>query len=595
MARFTAPRGKAGRRRPASRRPGGTVFNWTDFETWCLSEHGKARATVYYNVGRLRSMQRRGLDITAFLASPAEARRLGNEYIAQMKRDGRTHNAIRTHQKALNWFIEYADTLRPNDAWKRWILVKEPAATPRSVDLEHVDLLWTAWTASDPYTTLLGRAVAYMAYIGNFRRGELDAQRLAHLKPGTAQIELPVAGKGSLSGLVEVPWSAFWPASPLMQYLAVRVDVAGGDWLWTVPWTYGRPIPRRVRGHGLYDLVVRMGQDLGVNVNFIRTKRRALTDLDELNEDFRVTQAKARHVRADNTQKYLGRVTGRRVRQRLAEAGVAGYGPEDQARAVPALPSPSTTPPSAAKSPNAPSGAVAEATATVARGKPIAFNGPPNLYPMSAENVDAFEATPPATVDAGTGPLSPVEVPTTMTLPTLVLKDGQLTQPRCVITPEASRSSLRGQTGQTRKHERHGATEIVGRVVKEPNASEFRGKRIQHVKRDLQPSLGVADGVEGLEQLGRGLSGSIVGDHGVTPVGRPGADVDASAPELPQQGILHQKAGAPTRTPAGAFTRTGVVAPPGARPRAVVSVYPATRQAEPNELVAALLRRRGVA
>ncbi len=305
----------------------GMAFDLDAFRTWALGDYGKAKATVYYTCGRIESMQREGLDVDVFLSAPAAARAEGNHLIAKLKLEDRPPHAVRTLQKALNWLVDYGAHFQPDAPWAKWKLQKEPKAIPRTIDLEDVARLWTEWSGDNAYETAFGRALAFVAYHGNFRRGELDRMRRRHLHPGTAQVDLPRAGKGSLSGLVEFPWTAFWPDSPLMAYLAVRVDVPDGDWLWTVPWTAGRPRPRRVRGHGLYRKIVAMGQDLGVQVNFIRSKRRSLSDLDERSTDPRVTQARARHVSIDMTLHYLGRVTSMRQRRELAERGVPGYEP----------------------------------------------------------------------------------------------------------------------------------------------------------------------------------------------------------------------------------------------------------------------------
>ena len=307
-------------------------FSPADFETWALGDQGSAKATVYYNTGRLRSMRRNGLDVEAFLDSPAAARRIGEAYIAKLRLDEETPDMIRTYQKVLNWLCLYGGRLHPDERhlWKaaKFQLDPEPSRIPKTIELDRVERLWTEWVGENEYETRLGRAVAYTAYVGNFRRGELDRMRLRHLLPNTAQINMPRAGKRSRSGLVEIPWTAYHAGSPLILYLEVRVESPDGeDWHWTIPWTRGKPRPRRLRGWALYQLVVRMGEDLGVSVNFIRSKRRALSDIDERNVDVRVTNAKARHAEIDMTVHYLSQVSSTRQRRELAEKGVPGYEP----------------------------------------------------------------------------------------------------------------------------------------------------------------------------------------------------------------------------------------------------------------------------
>lgn len=304
-------------------------MDWDAFRDWNLADRGRARATVYYNIGRARTLVRAwGLDVEALLSSPAGADAQARSVVAKLKLAHKSGHVVRKMQQVLNWLFAYARFLQPALIWPADLeLEPEPPSIPKSVDVDAMDRIW-AYEGSDPYTTRLRRAIAFIAYHGNFRRSEAAQLRIDLLRPRTGQIGLPRAAKGSLSGDVEVPWTAFWPESPLIQYLEVRVNVPGSLALWTIPPGRGSRKPRVLQASGLYRHLKTMGDDLGIPLNFVRMKRRQLSDLDDVETSLRVVQHKGRHVKAQNTERYLSRVSGSRARRELAARGVPGYEPE---------------------------------------------------------------------------------------------------------------------------------------------------------------------------------------------------------------------------------------------------------------------------
>lgn len=592
-----------------------SVFSFDDFRTWALADYGRAKATVYYNIGRLQSLQREGLDIDAFLASPKAARQHGNQVLANLKLQERTPNALRTLHKALNWLVDYGHHLRPDDAWKKWTLPKEPRAIPRTIDLDHVDRLWTEWTGDNEYATRFGRALAYVAYHGNFRRGELDRQRLAHLKPQTGQMELPVASKGSTGGLVELPWTAFWRDSPLIRYLQLRVDVADGDWLWTVPWSKGRPMPRRVRGPGLYRQIVRMGEDLGVSVNFIRAKRRALTDIDELSTDPRVTQTKARHASIDMTLHYLGRVTSTRQRRELAQRGVPGYQPELARFAVRDLPGSLGGRGQAADGLGDGRGRLAGRQVVVR-----SFQGVDDVADATRDGFESGAHAPEGDEkqqvrqghdehDAQQGatnfetrshgrragphlfPVSPTPPPRGAFPEPFLAPKGRPGEAR-----EAVAGAVGSPQGLTSLNDLSPSMQGAVRAAHPHASAPVRAEDdAPHSKEAMQmeaPTYVLKDGdlakpVAVVQP--RALRGTLTSPE-LGAEWRPGAGVRAPTPELPPQ-LLPRRIGV-SRKPGhpGTFTASGVVAPSGARPEATHSRHPLSRPATRVEITQAVQR-----
>lgn len=341
-------------------------FAWEQFHVWVLSEYGKSPGSWKYYSSRIRSMQRRGLDLDASLADPRELWRQGNLVIANSKSAGKSGHVVRNFQRALNWLSDYGRHLELEDLryqhsqlddqdledrvrrWRKWDLAEEPKALPKSVDADLAILRTYVHKECTPrcrrtqpvgrahcYVTYLRRALFDVAYAMNDRRGEMPQVRKSGLLPHVGKIVLPRAMKGSLSGEVEVPWSLFWPESGLMQFLQVRVEVPGTDQVFTVPADGHRyKEPLALDGAGIYKHLKAMGDELGVPLTLVRIKRRALSDLDERVKDVRVTQAKARHASIENTITYLGQVTSSRQRRELAAAGVFGYDEAARTRAV---------------------------------------------------------------------------------------------------------------------------------------------------------------------------------------------------------------------------------------------------------------------
>lgn len=337
-------------------------FRWEAFDTWALVDYGKAEQSLYYYSSRIRAMQRAGLELEACVTDPKALKRQGDAVIANSKLGKRSGHVVRNYQRALNWLSDYGRHLEQLDVrgrleaagrhvddedlqdqvrrWPRWKLAKEPQASPKSVDAQDLGILWSYTARKDPvgwprgYVTLLRRCIAELAYVGNFRRGEMPQIRLSGLFPQVGKVHLPRAMKGGLSGDIEVPWSLFWPESALMRFLQVRVDVPGSDQVLTVPAGNGSKTPRALEAAAVYTHLKAMGDELGVPLNFIRTKRRQLSDQDDANVNMRVIKAKGRHVKSQSTEVYLGQVTGSRQRRELAARGMPGYAPQDALRAV---------------------------------------------------------------------------------------------------------------------------------------------------------------------------------------------------------------------------------------------------------------------
>lgn len=360
-------------------------WSWEAFRDWCLDDYEKEEATHYYTESRLRRMVRAGLDLDACLADPRELKRSGRRLISNLKRtkgraeeseDKAPKNTIRDFRKALNWISDYGKHLELEAVraqleagrlgagsqdlddedledhirrWPHWKVPQSPPAMPKSIDAKDPlgmirRYVHKSCTKQCARTRPLGKPHCYKTYFrrcngevalaGNFRRGEQKQVRKSGLMPHVGKIRLREAMKGSVSGEVDVPWTLFHPDSSLHEFLEVRADVDGRDDLFTVPAGHGSTKARVVGSAYLYRELKDMGDELGVPLNFIRTKRRALTDIDEPGTDTRVTQAKGRHVNIGNTITYLGQVTSSRQRRELAARGVPGYSADDALRAV---------------------------------------------------------------------------------------------------------------------------------------------------------------------------------------------------------------------------------------------------------------------
>ena len=329
---------------PMARQP----FSQAAFERWALATHNKAPDSVRYYLSRLRAMLRLGLDVDAFLASPEAGHGEGERLVATLKSRPRySAHVHRNYARVLNWLCAYAEHLDRvaggRRAWRwywpeqdehgRFPLPKQPPAVPRTVDTPNLDRLWS-YQGPTPYTTLMRRAIAEVALALRGRRRETATLRLPYLMPATGQINLVRAGKGSVSGLVEVPWTLYWPDSHLMAYLKVRVPAKdGSDALWV------NEDRVALKPSSVYEHLKDMGAELGIPLSFIRTKRRSLRDVKRHVKDMAVMQGVARHVSIENTMTYLGRMDGQEQRAELQAAGVPGYSDQDRDQAAKQLPS----------------------------------------------------------------------------------------------------------------------------------------------------------------------------------------------------------------------------------------------------------------
>lgn len=616
-------------------------FSQAAFERWALATHDKSPDSVKYYMSRLRAMLRLGLDVDAFLASPAGARDQAEQLVARVKARPRYSAHVgRNYARVLNWLCAYAEHLAgaEENTWKRRPLPKEPPAVPKTVEAPDLSVLWT-YQGPDPYTTLLRRAIAEVALAGNFRRRELGELRLRHLKPETGQIELVRAGKGSISGLVEVPWTLYWPESALLQYLAVRHVAKGSDALWTTHFGGGRPLsPASVYGH-----LKAMGEELGIPLSFIRTKRRALTDADRQIRDLRITQAKSRHVKVDNLMTYLGRIDGPTVRSAQADANVPGYDEVARQRAVSRLPS-------AREAEHQPrdEGQDADGDDGVARRAPVAggldgrrmsgglddsnrldgeapggrvAGGDRRQRTQGARDLELRRAHAPKRPeheqerhggdDAVDGKLhqQPVAVrnharPTPPNLfplsPPTPLRDAKK------ASSGASKAGVVAPAHAARLSTPPGLSPLSGSALKsaaDPTSPVEAGKSRTLlpngcVRMELQNLVSKAGRLDrpialvavGLNPPELTLVPHLVEDNTGGRDGRPRTGVEAPAQELPRHEIPH-KAGVEWTADLGAFTHIGVVAPSGSSQTRVPSRYPATRPAQRHEIY--LAARRG--
>lgn len=299
-------------------------MEWTEFEDWCLGRYRKAKATVYYNLGRLQSLQRAGLQIDEFMRDPNAQERERNRIVGHLKRQGRSANSIRTYQKAMNWLVDYARYLQPEQAWARGELEPESIGQPKSVAPHVLEAYWRA-LPTDDYNTRLERAIAWTAHHMRGRRGEIQRLRDEDLNEKLSCIRKEHPSKRGAAGWLPMP-TFFWDDDkPLKQYLAVRVALPGSSALWRKP--HGNTgVPQELAPAQVYICLRRAGQSIGHPLNFIRTRRGSSIELDDgYNVHPRVGQFLLSHNKQESWSHYVGRVTIERAVQHLQDIGVPGF------------------------------------------------------------------------------------------------------------------------------------------------------------------------------------------------------------------------------------------------------------------------------
>ena len=516
------------RPRPASlhpRRPGFATpqvrhgcMDWTEFRDWALAIRGSALATTTYNVGRLRSLERQGLDVALFLSSPTAAQEEGVRVVSKLKSAGKKGHATRTYQKALNWLVAYARYLHPGQVFADLPLDPEPPSERATVADERVPELW-CYRCGDAYVEKFRRAVAWAAYWTRLRRSEVS--RLRKDRDGMDQDNqvvrvLQTAKRGAPREVV-VPWFFWDDGFPMAEYLAVRLDVPDSNALFTLPdLRRGHGRARVASSKDVYEHLRAMGRDLGFRLNFIRTRRSSSTALDVHGAHPRVGAHQLGQSSSAKFEHYTGSVTTERARHELQRVAPGVYlSPGDRPAARPGS---------------------------------LVYRGPPSRAPPGAGDGAGGGAAdsaqiPPASPGAAECPvcLRPLPPATVKTTPAVLSS-----------RPDSSPSSG-----------------LAGSATSSPHSPKFPGVK------PMEPLI-VKKG--SLSELPTPVT-ELTLEANVVPgapiaVGNPGRAARMGGAREPGE------APGPAReaSPVGAFTRTSRVAPDGARPSGVVPRYPATRQ-----------------
>lgn len=299
-------------------------MDWDAFRDWCLADYRKARATVSYTMGRLRAMQRFGLDIDRFLSSPPAARDEARRLVANLKLSQKGAHMVRTFQKVLNWLLDYARHLQPDLIWgERFELEPEPKSMLVTVPEARVPEMWCYIARNqDAERTRLRRALAWVAYWTRMRRSEIH--RLEDQDATPAGVFSRNPAKRGIPNERIVPDFFFHRHLPLGDYLVHRPKLEGSTKLW-IRRHLRTGDPVECTAAAVYNEIAAMGRDLGMRIHFIATRRAGSTMLDEHNVHPRVGASQNGQNAVASWERYVGQVTPDRARREFARAGVPGF------------------------------------------------------------------------------------------------------------------------------------------------------------------------------------------------------------------------------------------------------------------------------
>lgn len=301
-------------------------------ETWALGEYGKAPATVYETLRRLRRLVRLGLGLGAFRRSRRAARATGNRVLAAVKREaearraGSSRGAARNAQKALNWLVDY----HGYGKGARWVLEREPTPRKRRLSPEQIARA-AAYAGRTPFLTARGRAVVWIMQHTGLRRGELARVRRRDAQEGQLWVEHPM--KDGRQRWVPLPA----PMGALGHWLAMLPRRTPRDALWITRDRWGHIKAMTVNGFSAE--CSRISSAVGFRIGATTYRR---TRARNLHKEYGVSVAAIKtaygHRREATTWLYIGDLDDQDVAAEYARAGVPGFNAAQEATPLPSAP-----------------------------------------------------------------------------------------------------------------------------------------------------------------------------------------------------------------------------------------------------------------